>query len=125
MRVGTLNREITVKRKSTTLDSVYNTQVVTWVPLSVLPGSPEVAERFPAEVTDDAANRSTEGMVAGSLAVARNLTRIRMRWRSDIDSTMQVTIHGDTDRVMKIVSGPSEFGGRKVGIEFMCEEISS
>lgn len=124
MRIGTLNREITVRRKEVTQDSTYGTEVVTWVPLSILPGSPEVAERFAVEAVAMQPSRQ-EGLVRGDLAIARNLTRIRMRWRDDIDATMQVTLHGDTDCVMQIVGGPVEFGGRKVGIEMMCEEVSS
>lgn len=124
MRPGTLNREVTIQRKSVTQDPDFGTEVVTWVPLSVLPGSPEVAERFAADVKDLSPVRS-EGVVRGDLAIARNLTSVRIRWRNDVDSTMRVILHGDTDRTMHIVGGPAEFGGRKVGLEMMCETVSS
>lgn len=124
MRLGNFNREITIERKSVTQDATYGTEVITWVPLSILPGSPEVAERFPAEVLDLQPGRS-EGVLRGELALARNLTRVRIRWRDDVDSTMRVTLHGDTDRVMHIIGGPAEFGGRKVGLELLCEAVSS
>jgi len=124
MRLGTLNREITVEKKSVTQDLIYGTEVVAWVPLSILPGSPEVAERFAAEVTDVSASRS-EGVLRGDLVLARNLLRVRLRWRDDLDSSMRVTVHGDSDRICQIVGGPVEFGGRRVGIELLCEEISA
>lgn len=124
MRVGLLNREITVQKKEVTLDASYGSEVITWVPLSVLPGSPEVAERFAAEVVDAAAGRD-ESLLRGDLVLSRRLARVRIRWRSDIDSSMRVIVHGDTDRTMQIVGDPSEIGGRKEWLELICEEISS
>jgi head-tail adaptor len=124
MRMGQFNREITVYRQEDTQDPVYGAAAGTWVPLSLLPGSPEVAERFAAEVVDLPPSRN-EGVLAGSLALARKVTRIRMRWRDDILSSMRIVVHGDTDRTYQIAGGPSEIGGRKVGIEMYCEEISS
>ncbi len=124
MRIGIFNREITVQRKEITQDTTFGTDVVTWVPLSLLPGSPEVAERFMAEAVDAPAGQA-EAELAGNITLARRFTRIRMRWRDDIDSSMRIILHADADRTMQIVGGPSEYGGRKVGIELLCEEISS
>lgn len=123
MRMGLFNREITIQKRQVAKDSTFGTDVVTWVPLSVLAGSPEVAERFAAEVTDLQATRA-EAEVRGGLILARNQVRVRMRWRGDVDSTMRVIVHGDTDRTLQIIGGPAEYGGRKQGIELMCEEIS-
>lgn len=124
MRAGKLNREITVMRKAVESDPNYGTEVVTWVPLSVLPGSPEVAERFAAEIISVPLNRD-EGEFRSDLAISRIQQTVRMRWRNDIDSTMRVILHGDTDRTMEIIGGPTEIGGRKEAIEMLCEEISS
>jgi head-tail adaptor len=123
MRAGGLDRQITIEKKSVTQDSQYNTDVVTWVPLVVAAGSPAVAERFWAQVQDVMPSRSES--VRQGLAMARNQTRIRMRWRNDIDSTMRVTVHGDTDTVYQIVGGPAEIEGRKERIELVCERYSS
>lgn len=124
MNLGKLNTEITIERKSTAVEPIYGSAQTTWVPLAVLPGSPEVAERFMAEVVD-VQPRHMEGVMRGTLAVARVLTRITLRWRDDIDASMRVTVHGDRDRLLQIVGGPAEIGGRKTWIELLCEEISS
>lgn len=124
MNLGNMNREITIEKKTITQDATYGSTVVTWEPLSVLPGSPAVAERFAAEVEDMSPSRQ-EGILRGELAVARRLVRVRMRWRNDVDSSMRVTVHEDTDRVLQIVGGPSEAGGRRVGLELLCEEVTS
>ena len=120
---GTLTRLITVERQQVVQDANYGSQVVTWVPLAVLPGSPPVAERFWAEVQDVLPSRS-ESVMQG-LAVARNQTRVRIRWRNDIDSSMRITVHGDTDVVYQIVGGPAEIRGRRRMLEMICEKYSS
>ena len=123
MRAGRMDRQISIERKQVTLDPVYGTELIAWVPLVAEPGSPTVAARFWAEV-QDALPSKAESVTSG-LAVARNQTRIRMRWRSDIDSSMRVTVHGDTDVVMQIVGGPADIDGRKSQIEIVCEKYSS
>jgi len=123
VQAGRLDRQITVERKSVTSDPDYGTEVITWVPLAVLPGSPPVAERFWAEVQDVMPSRS-ESVLQG-LAVARNQTRIRIRWRADITSAMRMIVHGDADVLYQIVGGPAEIRGRKTMLEMVCERYSS
>ena len=78
-----------------------------------------------AEVQDALPSRSEA--VRQGLAQARNQTRIRMRWRSDVDSSMRIVVHGDdADTVYQIVAGPAEIGaGRKREIEVVCERYST
>jgi head-tail adaptor len=64
-------------------------------------------------------------VLRGDLVLSRNPTRVRLRYRTDIDGSMRIIVHGDTDRTLQIIGGPAEYGGRKQGIEFLCEEISS
>lgn len=116
-------RLVTIEKKETTVDSTYGTEVVTWVPLVAEPGSPVVAEKFWAEIQDAIPSRAES--VTQGLTVAHNQTRLRMRWRDDIDSSMRVTVHGDSDRVYQIVGGPAEIGGRKEMIEMVLERYSS
>jgi head-tail adaptor len=123
MKAGALQRQITIERKQVTPDATYGTEVVTWEPLVALPGSPVVAERFWAEIQDVLPSRS-EAVTQG-LQMARNQTRLRMRWRSDVDSSMRVTVHGDSDTVYQIVGGPAEIEGRQERIEMMLERYSS
>jgi SPP1 family predicted phage head-tail adaptor len=120
---GRMNRQITIERKSVTQDAVFGTEVVTWIPLSTDPSNPAVGERYWAEVQDALPSRS-EAVTQG-LAVARNQTRIRFRWRDDVDNSMRVTVHGDTDVIYQIVGGPAEIAGRKEMLEIVCEKFSS
>lgn len=76
-----------------------------------------------AEVQDVLPSRAEA--VRQGLAQARNQTRIRMRWRSDVDSTMRIVVHGDSDVVYQIVGGPAEIGGRQREIEMVCEKFST
>lgn len=121
-QAGKLNRQITIEKKQSSQDSVFGTETVTWVPL-VTVGSPPLAERFPAEVLDALPSRS-EAIQQG-LMVGRNQTRIRFRWRDDVDLTMRIIVHGDSDKIFQIVGGPSEVGGRKELMEVVCERYSS
>ena len=123
MKSGVMDREITIQKKEVTQDATYGTEVVTWVPLVALPGSPVVGERFWAEVQDALPSRA-ESVVQG-LAVARNQVRIRFRYRDDVTSAMRVLLHGDgADEVLQIVGGPAAVGGRKEMTEIVCERIS-
>lgn len=123
MRAGAYNVQITVERKSVTKGAVYNEDVVTWVPLVEQPGAPGVAQRWWAEAQDVPPSRSES--VAQGLQLARNQIRLRMRWRNDIDSSMRVTLHRETDVVCQIIGGPAERGGRKRELELMLERYSS
>ena len=123
MRASSLDRQILIEKKSVTQDPNFGTELVTWVPLSTVSGQPE---RYWAEVQDALPSRAES--VTQGLAVARNQTRIRFRYRNDVevDSSMRVTVFGDiTNRVLQIVGGPARIGGRKELIEIMCERISS
>ncbi|HSW83539.1 MAG TPA: head-tail adaptor protein [Usitatibacter sp.] len=122
MNSGRYDQQITIE-KPTTVDGELGPQPGPWVPLVSLPGSPTVAERFWAEMQDVMPSRS-EAVKMG-LAVARNQTRCRMPWRSDIDSSMRVTWHQDTDVVYQIVAGPADIGRRKEAIELMLERYST
>ena len=117
------NCQVTVEKKQTTVDSTYGTEIVTWVPLVALAGSPVVAEKFPAEIQDALPSRSEA--VQQGLGIARAQSRLRLHWRDDMDSAMRVTVHKDSDVVYQIVSGIADIGGRKEAIEMMLEKYSS
>lgn len=122
MSLGKYDQQITISRP-TTLDGEFGPQPGPWVPLVALPGSPTVAERFYAEMQDVMPSRSEA--VKQGLAVARNQTRCRLPWRDDVDSSMRVTWHRETDVVYAIVGGPADIGKRKEAIEIMLERFSS
>jgi head-tail adaptor len=120
MRAREHDRQILIEYPSKTPDDIYGTANVVWKPLSTVNGQPE---KFWAQVQDALPSRS-EAVTQGLMA-ARNQTRIRMRWRNDVDSSMRITVYGDTTIVYQIVGGPAEIEGRKERIEFVCERYSS
>jgi SPP1 family predicted phage head-tail adaptor len=122
MKIGELDRRITIEQKSVTTDATYGNQVITWVPLAYEAGSPSVAQKFWANVVDVQPSRSEA--VKQGLVTARNQTRITIRYRSDVDSAMRVTVHGETDVIYQIVGGPAMIG-RKQWLEMVCEKYSS
>lgn len=122
MNSAKYKHQITIERPST-VDGEFGPQAGPWVPLVALSGSPTVGERFWAEMEDVMPSRSEA--VKQGLSVARNQTRCRMPWRDDVDSSMRVTWHKDTDLVFQIVAGPADIGGRKEAIEMMLERYSS
>ncbi len=123
LRAGEMHVEVTVEYPVSTPDATYGTPVITWTALSYLPGSPQVAERFPATIQDALPSRD-ERLVQNAVIATKRAT-IRMRWRSDIDSSMRVTVHKDTDKIYQIISPVADIDGRKERIEFMAEWISS
>jgi len=123
-QAGRLDRQISIERKQTTQDPVFGTEIVSWVPLVAQAGSPTIAERFWAEVQDVMPSRTE--VVQQGLTVARSQTRIRFRYRDDVDSSMRILLHGDGDDIaLHIVGGPSNVGGRKELTEVVCERFSS
>lgn len=69
-----------------------------------------------AEVQDALPSRGER--LAGGINVAARPARVRMRFRTDIDSSMRLVMG---DRVMQIVAGPAELGFREA-IELMVED---
>jgi len=126
MRAGSLDRQITVERKVAGQDAVYGAETVSWVPLVLETGSTTVGERFWCELQDALPSRS-EAVMQG-LAVARSQSRLRMRYRDDMDTSMRVRLHGDgADVIYQIVSGPANVmkDGRKTLMEFVIERYTS
>lgn len=123
MRAGALNRFIVIEYPAAATDATFRSKVQTWLPLDVKAGSPTEAQPIPAEVQDFLPSRSES--VRQGLAIARNQTRIRIRWRSDVTSKMRIKLLGDTDVYYQIVGGPAEIDGRKGGLEMVCERFSS
>ena len=122
LRSGEMRVEVTVEYPVATVDPVYGTELITWTALSYVPGSPLVAEKFPATIQDALPSRA-ESVVQG-LAIARNQSTLRLRYRNDITSAMRVTVHRDTDQVYQIVGGPALIEGRKDRIEMVLEKYS-
>lgn len=125
-----LDREITVEKKAEASDdeyiepdSAYGTAKDVWIPLDPMPGSPPIGYRWPAEIQDVMPSRSES--VQQGLVVGRQATRCRIRYRSDVDSSMRVIVHGDEDVTYQIIGGPAEVGGRMQYLEMMLERTTS
>lgn len=83
-----------------------------------------VADQVWASIRDVLPSRSEK--IADGINVAARPARVRMYYRTDVNSAMRfVDITDGTDgRVMQIVSGPATIG-RREGVEFMVEDYSS
>lgn len=103
------DRQITIQQKTVTKDTATQAPVVSWATL---------VDCW-AEVMDVLPSRSESAR--DGLQQGRTQTRIRIRYRSGIDSSMRVVVHGDSDQVYQIVGGPAEIGGRKRYLELLCE----
>ena len=112
MRSGDLRHRCLIERKSTTPDPQYGTAVVTWV---------AVANTWCS--ADDIAPSRSEAVKNG-LSIGTNQTVVRMRWRTDVDSSMRLTINRPAPTVYQIVGGPAELGNRQ-GVEFVVEKYTS
>lgn len=95
-----------------------------WAHLAYQEGCPLLPARFPVKVRDVPPSRD-QRLGIGAVSVASRRTIVRMRWRDDVNSAMRITLLGETPRVMQIIGGPAEVGGRKVELELMCEDYSS
>ena len=112
MNIGQLDREIAIEYKQVTQDPNFGTEIITWATLATVW----------ANVQDGLPSRSEA--VQQGLAVARNQTRVRYRYRSDVTSAMRITVLDTPPRVLQIVGGPAELGRREFS-EIMCESVSS
>ena len=104
-----LNKRCRIEQKTTTTDEDYGTEVITWSLLTVCW----------CEVLDVLPSKSES--VKNGLAVAANQARIRLRYRTDIDSSMRMNINGIT---YQIIAGPATIKGGQY-IELMAEKYSS
>ena len=109
MNPGPLDTRIRIEYPDATQDADYGTPVPVWTLLAVVW----------ANVQDVMPSRSES--VRQGLEVARNQTRIRYRFRQDVDSSMRVVIGS---RTLQIVAGPAELGRHEYS-EVICESAST
>lgn len=104
-----LNTLCEIQYKSVTQDATYGNEVVTWLKKATVW----------AELQDVLPSRAEN--VSNNIDIALNRTRVRMRYRDDIDSTMRFTARGFT---YQFVSGPAMIG-RNEYMEFVAERYST
>ncbi len=112
VNIGQLDRRIIIEQPVISQDA-YGAAVKTWLPFVTLWAN-----------VQDALPSQSEAVKQG-LSIATNQTRIRFRYFPGVTSAMRVTIRGEYPRVLQIVGGPAEIGGRKEYIEIVVEEFSS
>lgn len=112
MNLGLLSTRCRIEKKVVTQDADYGTEVITWALQGVAW----------CNVQDELPSKSEA--VKNGLAIATNRTRVRMRYRSDLDNSMRIVINRPAAQIYQIVSGPAELGN-KDGIELFCERYSS
>lgn len=112
MRAGRLNRRIAIQFKEEVIDPIYGPQPADWATVATVWAN-----------VQDALPSKSETVIEGAV-VSYNRTRIRIRYRKDIDATMRIVEQGGLERVWHIVGGPAIIGNRE-GIEVLCEEYST
>lgn len=110
IQAGRLDREIVIQHRTQTQDPVYGTPTE---------GEWEDWATVWAEVQDMLPSRGEN--IADGIDVARRPCRIRIRYRDDITSGMQVKIE---QRTLRIITMPAELG-RREGLEFVAEEVTT
>lgn len=111
MQIGKLDRYVRIEQKSSTNDSDYGSEVVTWS---------EYKTAW-AEIKD-VTGRNQE-TTKSDLRLLKRPCEVKMRFDSGIDATMRLVMLDSDDRVLQIVTKPAEIG-RREGIMFMCEDYS-
>ena len=112
LQVPNMDTRVRIEQRSVTQDSTYGTDVVTWIPLATVW----------AEVMDVLPSRQQAEQTRAQLQVATQRSRVRMRYRTDVDSSMRCIIGG---LMHHIVSGPAEIGDRHSMIEVVVERYST
>lgn len=112
LQVPNMDTRVRIEQKSVTQDPTYGTDIVTWVPLITVW----------AEVVDVLPSRQQAEQTRAQLQVATQRSRVRMRYRTDVDSSMRCVIGG---LMHHIVSGPAEIGDRHSLSEVIVERYSS
>lgn len=110
LRMPNLNTRCEIQKKSVSQDSTYGTEDIRWITLAVVW----------VEKQDELPSRSES--IKNGLAVSALRSRVRMRFRSDLDSSMRCKINGET---WQIISPSAMIGGRNEYIEIMIEKYSS
>ncbi len=114
MNIGSLDTRCRVEGIVSSRDANYGSQVKTWALVGV----------YWCNVQDVLPSKSTEVTKDNSLRVNVKSTRLRMRYRTNIDASMRIIIERPDPVIYQIVGGPAELGKRD-GIELLLHEMTS
>lgn len=105
------DRRISIEYQQVTVEQAFGTDEISWVRLNDTPMWAEFIDSLPGR---------DEATLQGELSVFRQTARIRIGYRTDIDSSMRVILHGDSDTIYSIIGGPTMIG-RREWLEILCE----
>ena len=111
IQVHNLDTRIRFERKSVTQDPVYGTEVISWVPQATVW----------AEVQDVLPTRQQAEQMRSGVQVSLARSRVRIRYRTDINATMRCWIG---TIAFNVVSEPAEIG-RHEFMELLIERAST
>jgi len=107
-----LNERAIIEYKVVTKDPVFNTDSVAWTQL----------RGTWCDIQDVMPSRDERLRMGIELATLRS--RIRIRYCSDVDSSMRFVIMRRNETVWNIIGGPAILGNKQ-WLEFLIEKVSS
>lgn len=109
------NTRVRIEYPVAGVDPTYQTPTVTWTLLQ--PNGMAWAEMVDKLPSRDEATLDT-------IALSKIRTRLRFRYRTDLDAAMRFIIMRPNETVWAIIGGPAMLGN-KSQVEFLCEKVSS
>jgi len=106
------NTRVRIEYPVAGVDPTYQTPTVTWALLGM--AWAEMVDKLPAR--DEA--------LLNAISLSSVRSRIRMRYRQDIDASMRFVIMRGQETVWSIIGGPAMIGNKEQ-IEFLCERKST
>lgn len=124
MQAGDLDRKIVIEYPAVSRNAEYGTEEVTWLPLDGYEvGSPTTAKTIAASIRDGLL-ASRIDTVRNGIELARGQSKMWIRYRTGIDSTMRVREPARNNQIYHIIAGPAEVG-RREWLEFIIEKYST
>ncbi len=112
MDLGNLDWRVRFERKTVSRDAAFGSENITWTEVGTFWCNVEDINPWRSKTTS---NDLTQGSTQ---------TRVRLRYRSDLDMSMRMVIMRPDPIVYQIVGGPTELGWHE-GIEFLVERFTS
>lgn len=112
MNIGSLNRRITIQKKSVTLDADYGTEIITWVTHTTVWANVKAVQP------------SKDESSSNDIRINAGLTRIRIYYLATVTSDMRIKLTDRSNKILQIVGGPVEIGHRD-GMEIMAESYTT
>lgn len=112
MQLPPLDQRIRLEVSQTAPDASYGTPVQTWVEFATVWAN--VQDMLPSKAESQ----------VGGLTVARQQTRVRIRYLAGVLPDMRIIQLDRSNRILQIISGPAELG-RQDGMELMAEQYTT